>query len=386
MDTVAIIVAGGRGVRARGGLPKQYRQLGGQPLLRRTIACFARHPSVDALRVVIHPDDAGLYAESAAGFDLLPPVHGGAQRQDSSRNGLESLSDLNPVNVLIHDAARPFADEGTIQRVIDTLSDETPAALAAIPVSDTLKRADEADRVAGTVDRTRLWRAQTPQGFRYAAILAAHRSQAGRDLTDDAAVAEAAGLPVKLVPGSPDNIKVTMPEDFSRAERFLAAQAAAGEYRTAAGFDVHPFEPGDHVMLCGVRVPHSHGLAGHSDSDVGLHALTDALLGCIGAGDIGSHFPPSDPQWRGVDSAVFLAHAAQLVANAGAVLRHVDVTLICEAPKVGPHREVMRARLAEILGISIDRVSVKATTTDGLGFLGRREGIAAQAAATVWLP
>ncbi|MDA0664446.1 MAG: bifunctional 2-C-methyl-D-erythritol 4-phosphate cytidylyltransferase/2-C-methyl-D-erythritol 2,4-cyclodiphosphate synthase [Proteobacteria bacterium] len=383
METVALIVAGGRGVRAGGGMPKQYRPLAGRPLLRHTIACFARHPEIDAIRVVIHPDDAALYAAAASGFDLLAPVHGGALRQDSSRNGLESLVEHNPVNVLIHDAARPFADAGVISRVIGALSDDTPAALAALPVSDTLKRADAQARVTGTVDRAALWRAQTPQGFRYAAIIAAHRAMAGRDLTDDAAVAEAAGLAVQLVPGSPDNIKVTMPEDFSYGERYLAAGATGGEYRTATGFDVHPFKPGDHVMLCGVNVPHDFGLAGHSDSDVGLHALTDALLGTIGAGDIGSHFPPSDPQWRGADSAVFLSHAAKLVNAAGATLRHVDVTLICEVPKIGPHRDAMREKLAAILALPIDRISVKATTTDGLGFLGRREGIAAQAAATV---
>ena len=386
METVALIVAGGRGDRAGDGIPKQYRPLGGIPLLRHTISRFAEHPAVDAICVVIHPDDAALYAESAAGFDLLPPVHGGQQRQDSVRNGLECLRQLNPGNVLIHDAARPFVSAETISRVIETLSDTQPAALAAVPVSDTLKRADGTAMVTGTVDRTGLWRAQTPQAFRYAAILAAHQAVTGQNLTDDAAVAEAAGLPVQLVPGNPDNIKVTMPEDFSRGERQLAAQNAGGEYRTATGFDVHPFETGDHVMLCGIKIPHDHGLAGHSDSDVGLHALTDALLGTIGAGDIGSHFPPSDLQWRGVDSAVFLAHAAKLVADAGARLRHVDLTLICEAPKVGPHREKMRNRLAEILDLSIDRVSVKATTTDGLGFLGRREGIAAQAAATVVFP
>ncbi|MEX2614716.1 MAG: bifunctional 2-C-methyl-D-erythritol 4-phosphate cytidylyltransferase/2-C-methyl-D-erythritol 2,4-cyclodiphosphate synthase [Alphaproteobacteria bacterium] len=383
MNTVALIVAGGRGVRAGGGMPKQYRPLAGQPLLRRTIGCFVRHPEIDAVRVVIHPDDAGLYADAATGFGLLPPVHGGALRQDSSRNGLESLADLKPLNVLIHDAARPFADAGVISRVIAALSDDTPAALAALPVSDTLKRADAHARVTGTVDRSALWRAQTPQGFRYAPILAAHRAMTGQDLTDDAAVAEAAGMPVQLVPGSPDNIKVTMPEDFIYGERYLGAGAAGGEYRTATGFDVHPFAPGDHVMLCGVNVPHDSGLAGHSDSDVGLHALTDALLGTIGAGDIGSHFPPGDPQWRGVDSAVFLSHAAGLVQDAGATLRHVDVTLICEVPKIGPHRAAMREKLAAILSLSVDRVSVKATTTDGLGFLGRREGIAAQAAATI---
>ena len=384
IQTVALIVAGGRGKRAGGGIPKQYRMLGGASLLQHTIAPFAAHPRIDAIRVVIHRDDADLYAMAAAAFDLLAPVDGGATRQDSARNGLESLSDLAPTNVLIHDAARPFVTSGTIKRVIDALSDTTPAAIAAMPVVDTLKRTDAGARVTQTVDRTNLWGAQTPQGFRFAEILAAHRDMTGRELTDDAAVAEAAGLPVRLVPGDAGNIKLTLPEDFARGERLLAPHG--GEYRTGTGFDVHPFEAGDHVVLCGVKLAHEYGLAGHSDSDVGLHALTDALLGTVGAGDIGAHFPPGDPQWRGVDSAVFLRRAVQIVGAHGAIIRHVDVTLICEAPKIGPHREAMRARLAEILDLDIARVSVKATTTDGLGFLGRGEGIAAQAAATIMLP
>ena len=382
-QTVALIVAGGRGERAGEGIPKQYRMLAGMPLLRRSIAPFAAHPRIDAVRVVIHPDDAAAYASATAAFDLLAPVDGGATRQESARNGLESLAAIAPANVLIHDAARPFVTQGVITRVIDALSDTAPAAIAAMAVVDTLKRADGDGCVTQTVDRAHLWVAQTPQGFRYAAILAAHRDMAGQNLSDDAAVAEAAGMPVRLVTGDAGNFKLTLAEDSARAERILAA---AGEYRTGTGFDVHPFEAGDHVVLCGVKLPHDRGLAGHSDSDVGLHALTDALLGTIGAGDIGAHFPPNDPQWRGADSAVFLRHAVKLVNARGGVIRHVDVTLICEAPKIGPHREAMRARLAEILALEIDRVSVKAITTDGLGFLGRGEGIAAQAAATILLP
>jgi 2-C-methyl-D-erythritol 4-phosphate cytidylyltransferase/2-C-methyl-D-erythritol 2,4-cyclodiphosphate synthase len=380
-ETLALIVAGGRGVRAGGGIPKQYRMLAGEPLLRHTVRAFASHPLIDGICVVIHPDDKALYDTAAAGFDLIEPAFGGANRQDSCRNGLEALLDRNPKNVLIHDAARPFVDAEAIRRVVETLSDTVPAAVAAVPLADTLKRADDNKLVQMTVDRNNLWRAQTPQGFRYKAISAAHQSASGQNLTDDAAVAEAAGLPVILTLGNPENIKVTTPEDFTVADRSLSP--AAPDFRTGTGFDVHPFEDGDHVMLCGVKIPHDHGLAGHSDSDVGLHALTDALLGTICAGDIGSHFPPSDPQWRGVDSAVFLKHAADLVAEQNGAIRHIDLTLICEAPKVGPHREVIRARLAEILALPIERVSVKATTTDGLGFLGRREGIAAQATATV---
>ncbi len=377
----ALIVAGGRGMRAGGSVPKQYRVLGGKPLIRHTIERFVSHPLIEGVCVVIHPDDRELYEDAAKGFDLIEPALGGAQRQDSCRNGLQALELHTPQNVLIHDAARPFVGQDTITRVIESLSEETPAVVSAIPVADTLKQADNDQLVQKTVDRTNLWHAQTPQGFRYAAILAAHRSVAGNNLTDDAAVAEAAGLSVTLTLGNPENTKVTTADDFESAGRLLTSPTP--DFRIGSGFDVHPFEEGDHVILCGLTIPHDRGLAGHSDSDVGLHALTDALLGTISAGDIGSHFPPSDPQWRGVDSAVFLKHAADLVADRQGSIRHIDLTLICEAPKVGPHREKMRARLAEILSLEVDRVSVKATTTDGLGFLGRKEGIAAQATATV---
>ncbi len=378
--TIALIVAGGRGVRAGGEIPKQYRTLGGVPLIRHTIGQFANHPLIDGICVVIHPDDRALYDTAARGFDLIEPAMGGPSRQDSCRNGLEVLSDHSPLNVLIHDAARPFVGADTISRVIEAISETTPAVIAALPVADTLKKADDCQRVQSTVDRTHLWHAQTPQGFKYAEILDAHRLAAGQNLTDDAAVAEAAGLTVTLTLGNPENLKVTTAEDFASAERNLVP---IPDFRTGTGFDVHPFEDGDHVMLCGTKLAHDHGLAGHSDSDVGLHALTDALLGTICAGDIGSHFPPSDPQWRGVDSAVFLRHAAGLVRKKGGTIRHIDLTLICEAPKVGPHRDKMRARLAELLSVPLERISVKATTTDGLGFLGRREGIAAQATATI---
>ena len=377
--TLALIVAGGRGVRAGGDIPKQYRPLAGVPLLRRTVEQFAGHSGIDDICVVIHPDDRALFDAAMDGLTLLPPVHGGATRQESCRNGLEALEPRAPTNVLIHDAARPFVDSGTVSRVITALSLETPVALAAVPVADTLKRADGANNVKATLDRTDLWHAQTPQGFRFDAILSAHRQQAGKNHTDDASVAEAEGLPVLITLGNAENIKVTTAEDFAYGERLLGV----ADLRTGTGFDVHPFENGDHVMLCGVKIPYDRGLAGHSDSDVGLHALTDALLGTIAAGDIGAHFPPGEPQWRGADSAVFLAHAAHLVHESGGTLRHIDLTLICEAPKVGPHRETMRARLSEILSLDIARVSVKATTTDGLGFLGRCEGIAAQASATV---
>ncbi len=383
-DAVALIVAGGRGVRAGGGTAKQYRTLAGLPVLRRCVQAFLTHPRIGGVRVVIHPDDEDLYRDAACGLGLLAPVFGGAARQDSARLGLESLEGLDPRFVLIHDAARPFASATVLSRVLDALED-VPAAIPALPVVDTLKRAETGARgeplVLATVDRAGLWRAQTPQGFRFRAILDAHRRFAGRALTDDAAVAEAAGLAVALVEGDEDNVKLTTPEDFRRAERCLGS----AETRVGTGFDVHRFGPGDAVMLCGIAVPHDHGLEGHSDADVGLHALTDALLGAIGAGDIGSHFPPTDPAWGGAASHLFVRHAAALIEAAGGVIVNVDVTLICERPKVGPHRAAMVTAMAEMLGVEAARVSIKATTTEGLGFTGRREGIAAQAAVSVRL-
>lgn len=381
VECVALVVAAGRGVRAGGGVPKQYRRLADRPVLAHSLAVFAQHRAIDAIRVVIHPDDRALYDDATQGLDLPEPAPGGATRQESVRLGLESLAALGPSRVLIHDAARPFIDAGTITRVVEALG-AAPGAIPAVAVADTLKRSADG-RIAATVPRDGLWRAQTPQGFRYAEILEAHRAFAGRELTDDAAVAEAAGLAVALVEGGESNFKLTTDDDFRRAEAVLAAQS---ETRVATGFDVHAFGPGDHVWLCGVKVPHERGLVGHSDADVALHALTDALLGTIGAGDIGQHFPPSDMRWKGASSDQFLRHAASLVAARGGRVLHVDVTIVCERPKIGPHRAAMVARLAEILGLDAGRCSVKATTTEGLGFTGRREGIAAQAACTVRLP
>lgn len=380
--SIALIVAAGRGHRLGGALPKQYLPLAGQPVLRRTVRRFLDHPAIDSVRVVIHPDDAPLYAEALDGLALPAPIPGGATRQDSVRQGLEALAGDAPDFVLIQDAARPFSDAATIDRVLAALA-EHPGAIPALAVADTLKRAIDGN-IETTVPRTGLYRAQTPQGFRYADILAAHRAAIGLELTDDAAVLEAAGRTVALVAGSEENFKITTPEDMMRAEILLSL---ARESRTAGGFDVHRFATtGDHVMLCGVAVPHAAGLEGHSDADVGLHALTDALLGCIGAGDIGQHFPPTDPQWRGAASDRFLAHARGLVEARGGRIVHVDVTLICERPKIGPYRDAMIDRVAGILGLAADRVSVKATTTEKLGFTGRREGIAAQATATIELP
>lgn len=384
---VALIVAAGRGMRFGGDLPKQYLPLAGQPVLRRTIQAFLACPEITAVRVVIDPALRDLYDKAVAGLDLPAPIAGGPTRQDSVLNGLEALAGQAPDLVLIHDAARPLVEPSAIRSVIAAL-DQWPAAIAATPVADTLKRAGAPSGATvlstATVDRERLWRALTPQGFRFDAILRAHRSSAGMNLTDDAAVAEAAGLDVALIPSSPDNLKVTTQDDLARAETLLLARL--GDIRTGTGFDVHKFHPGDHVWLCGLKIPHDQGLEGHSDADVGLHALTDAILGALCAGDIGQHFPPSDPRWKGADSAQFLRHAADLVAEKGGVIAHVDVTLICERPKIGPHREAMGTRIAEILALDPARVSVKATTTEGLGFTGRREGIAAQAAATIRLP
>lgn len=382
----ALIVAAGRGLRFGGDLPKQYLHLAGQPILRRTVEAFLRHPAVTGVRVVIDPAFRDLYDKAVEGLDLPPPIAGGPTRQDSVLNGLEAMAGHPPDLVLIHDAARPLVDAQAISDVIAAL-ETGPAAIAATPLADTLKRGTVAGGSivsAGTVDRTALWRALTPQGFRFADILPAHRRAAGLNLTDDAAVAEEAGLTVTLVPCDQDNLKVTNQDDLARAEKLFLARL--GDVRTGTGFDVHKFAPGDQVWLCGVSVPHDAGLDGHSDADVALHALTDAILGAISAGDIGLHFPPSDPRWKGADSARFLRHAADLVAEKGGVIAHVDITIICERPKIGPHRDAMVARVADILGLSPARVSVKATTTEGLGFTGRREGIAAQAAATVRLP
>ncbi len=388
-DTIAIIVAAGRGTRAGAGGPKQYRDLAGRAVIAWTADAFLNHPNIDAVRVIIHRDDRDEYhAAMGALLDhpkLLDPVFGGAERQDSVRLGIESIEADAPKHVLIHDAARPFIDERTISRVIDA-QQSSDGAVAALPVHDTIKRANEGNKIETTVPRDALWRAQTPQGFHFDKILAAHRAAAGQQLTDDAAVAEAAGLSVALVAGSPDNMKITQAEDFGMAETLLGRKAHKMEYRTGHGFDVHAFEDGTAVIICGVEIPHSHKLKGHSDADVGMHALTDAIFGAIGAGDIGDHFPPSDAQWKGAPSRVFLEKARDLVTERKGQITHCDVTLMCEAPKIGPHRDKMRNALAEILQIGAARISVKATTTEQLGFTGRREGIAAMATATVALP
>jgi 2-C-methyl-D-erythritol 4-phosphate cytidylyltransferase/2-C-methyl-D-erythritol 2,4-cyclodiphosphate synthase len=381
-STYALIVAAGRGTRFGGTLPKQYLALGGGTVLRHAVSAFSNHPRISGAMVVIRPEDRAAFDRALAGIAVLPPVPGGPERQDSVRLGLEALAERKPERVLIHDGARPFPTPELIDRVIDGL-DRAPAAIPALPLGDTIKRVEDG-HIRETIDRSQLWRAQTPQGFHFEPILMAHRAAAGRALTDDAAVAEAAGIAPLVVPGSEENLKVTTADDLAAAERQLAARQA--DVRVGQGFDVHPFGPGDHVMVCGVAIPYEVAPIGHSDADVGLHALTDAVLGAIGAGDIGMHFPPSDPQWRGASSDRFLAYAAALVRERGGVIAAVDVTIICERPKIAPYRDRMIERVAEILEIPPDRVSVKATTTERLGFTGRGEGIAALAVATIRLP
>ncbi|MFZ5705235.1 MAG: bifunctional 2-C-methyl-D-erythritol 4-phosphate cytidylyltransferase/2-C-methyl-D-erythritol 2,4-cyclodiphosphate synthase [Pseudomonadota bacterium] len=371
----ALIVAAGRGVRSGSELPKQYRDLAGRSVLAHAVDRFLAHPRIDMVQVVIGEGQLQSY-ESAIGTRLLPPpVTGGATRRDSVLAGLAAC---DAEIVLIHDAARPFIPHRVIDRLLDAL-DQHDGAVAALPLADTLASGDEL--LGGTVPRDSLWRIQTPQAFRRADILAAHSAwPTGREATDDAQVARTAGYRIAIVEGDRALEKLTFAADFEAATERVPMIS-----RTAMGFDVHAFTEGDRVHLGGVPIAHDRALAGHSDADVALHALTDALLGTIAAGDIGSHFPPSDPQWRGADSEIFLDHARSLVANAGGIVDFVDLTIICEAPKVGPHRAAIQANIARILGLSEAQVSVKATTTERLGFTGRKEGIAAQAVATIRL-
>lgn len=376
--TAALVVAAGSGSRAGGELPKQYRRIGGKALLAHAID-HLRHPRIDAVHVVIGPGQDEAFRTALGDLPLPAPIVGGATRQESVRNGLEALAAEGVERVLIHDAARPFLPPAVIDRLIDAL-DTHAGAVPALPVVDTLARGDAG--LGETVPRDGLVRVQTPQAFRFDAILAAHRQWQG-EATDDAQVARAAGLDVAVVEGDPALEKLTYDADFARAEARLAAMLTA---RTGLGFDVHALAAGEELWLGGIRIPHDKGLKGHSDADVALHALTDALLGALGAGDIGDHFPPSDPRWRGAPSGLFLEHARDLVTAAGGRIDHVDLTLICEAPRIGPHRAAMREKIAGLLRLPVRRVSIKATTTERLGFAGRGEGIAAQAVATIRLP
>lgn len=376
MTTAALIVAAGKGERAGGGTPKQWRPLAGKRVIDHTIARFRASDVVDSIVVVVSDGDRHHW-ETLKGVQL---VTGGADRSGSVRNGLLALQGSGVSRVLIHDAARACVPVALINTVAAAL-DAHPAAAPGLPVTDALWTGAD-NTVTGTQDRSGLFAAQTPQGFHFDAILAAHLT-ANHAAADDVELARAAGLPVAIVPGAADNLKITSPEDFDRANRILGAEM---DIRTGTGFDVHRFGPGDHVTLCGVAVPHDRGLQGHSDADVGMHAVTDAIYGALAQGDIGRHFPPSDPQWKGADSAVFLRHAVEMATNAGYRISNIDCTLICEFPKIGPHAAVMQSRMAEIMGMSPDRVSVKATTSEKLGFTGRGEGIAAQAVATLVQP
>jgi 2-C-methyl-D-erythritol 4-phosphate cytidylyltransferase/2-C-methyl-D-erythritol 2,4-cyclodiphosphate synthase len=387
-----VIVAAGRGERAgKADGPKQYRLIGGSPVVSHTIQAFLRHPRIGRVIIAIHPDDDELFRTSISGFkdDRITAIHGGATRQESTRLALRALRDDAPDMVLIHDAVRPFVDPGLIDRTIDAI-DERQGALPAMQVADTLKRMNGEGNVGETVPRAGLHAAQTPQGFPYWPILAAHEKafQLGKhDFTDDSAVAEWANIPVRIVTGSPDNMKLTWARDMVVADQRLGSgRPAFPDVRTGNGYDVHSFEPGDHVTLCGVKIPHDKKLSGHSDADVGLHALTDALLATCGAGDIGTHFPPSDPKWKGAASSLFVEHAAGIVRSGGGRIANADITLICEAPRIGPHREAMVEAISAMLQISGDRISIKATTNERLGFIGREEGIAAIATASVVFP
>lgn len=390
VQTAVIIVAAGRGTRAAGGAsdtPKQYKALAGIPVLSRTITRFLEMDSVDCVLPVIHADDADLYqALALAHPKLLLPTNGGATRQLSVLAGLEALADRAPQNVLIHDAARPFIDTATVANVISHLQD-AEAVLPVTLVNDTIKRSTDGKTVGGTEDRTQLYAAQTPQGFKYPAILAAHRRAAEMSdgFTDDAAIAEWAHIPVTLAWGSPDNIKLTSADDFARAERLLIGETTM-ETRVGTGYDVHPFVPGDAVTLGGVTIPHTARLNGHSDADAALHVLTDALLGALAEGDIGTHFPPSDPQWKGAPSSTFLKFAVERVKTRQGRIINMDLTIICEAPKIAPHTQQLRQSIATICDISVDRVSVKATTSEKMGFVGRKEGIATMAAVSIQVP
>ncbi len=380
-----IIVAAGKGLRMGTPVPKQYLDLRGRSVLARTVSSALDCPDVGGVLVAIHPDWRAHYDKALEGIAdsrLLEPVAGGAERSDTVRLALEALEPLGPETVLIHDAARPFASPALHRAVIGAIRDGR-GAIAAEPVVDALWREAEGDCDA-PVPRAGLWRAQTPQGFPFEAILAAHRAQAGQKALDDAEVYRRAGHAVELVTGEPDNFKITTAADMARAERIAAGEGRMN-IRMGHGFDVHRFEDGDHVTLCGVQIPHNRSLSGHSDADVGLHALADAIYGALAEGDIGRHFPPSDPQWKGADSSIFLAHAGRLVAERGGRISNLDVTILAERPKIGPHAAAMSARVAEILGIGADRVSIKATTMERMGFIGREEGLGCIATATVIL-
>ena len=389
MPNAAIILAAGSGSRAGGEVPKQYQKLGGKPVLRRALEAFCAHPDIAIVLPVIATGDEKHFRDAAHGLPVTRPAIGGATRQQSGHAGLEALTGHGIEKVLIHDAARPFVGPSLIDRVLAAL-DGHSAIVPALPVSDTLKRAP-GGLVVGTVERADLWAAQTPQGFDYGRIRAAHADAAAKgqsSFTDDAAVAEWAGIEVGVVAGEAGNVKLTSASDMAAAERQLARDAfeRCPDVRIGQGFDVHAFEAGDRVILGGIRIPHNAQLRGHSDADAVLHAVTDAILGAIGEADIGTHFPPSDPQWLGASSSIFLAHAMKLLADRGGFVANADVTVVCEVPRLAPHVPDMRRALSAMLDVAPDRVSIKATTSEKMGFTGRGEGLAALASVTVRLP
>ena len=365
-----------------GEIPKQYLSVGGVPILRHTVNVFMENPAIDYIQVIIHPDDRNLYDEAIGELDLPEPINGGDTRQKSVLNGLEAVSENMPEYVYIHDAARPFLDQITLNNLIEEV-ENSGAVIPALKVTDTIKYMTN-DKIDSTLDRNLLYRAQTPQAFRYKAIYMAHRRFENIDLTDDSAIAEKAGLKVRIIDGSENNFKITTKNDMERAE--LMTGNSYTDVRIGYGIDVHAFENGDHVILGGVKIPHDKKLSGHSDADVALHAITDAVLGAMAMGDIGDHFPPSDDKWKGASSDIFLKHATNFVTEQDGVIANIDVTIICEEPKIGPHRDLIRDKISEIMDLDIARVSVKATTTEKLGFTGKKEGIMAQAIATVRLP
>jgi len=387
--TIALIVAAGSSERFGGTLPKPYLEIGGKSILAHTINQFLTHPGIDGVRVVIRREHHGLYRKAIAGMTLFPLVVGGNTRQESVRRGLESLRHVNPARVLVHDAARPCVSHALISRVLEKM-DGHAGVIPTLPVADTLKHI-EGEMIGRTVDRSNLHSVQTPQGFDYEMLFAAHQQLQGEQLTDDAALFEKLGREVVRVEGDAMNFKITTPSDITSFMNHLALQS---DTRTAMGFDVHALKPyqletpvaQQIIKICGIAIQHSHYLEGHSDADVGLHAIVDALLGTLAAGDIGTHFPPDDQKWKGADSERFLLHAFELLLQRGGEIVHLDATIICEHPKISPHREAMQHHIAQLLKLPKDRISIKATTTEKMGFTGRGEGIAAQAVATVRLP
>ncbi len=389
MTVAAVIVAGGSGLRAGGEKPKQYQYIGGKPVIRWTLESFLSHPAVNFVQTVIGDGHEELFRAATEGLTLPPPVRGGGTRQDSCRIGVEACATAHPTRVLIHDAARPFVPHDVISSVIAQL-DSCDAVIPGLPVADTMKFAP-GGVIERTVDRSAMWFVQTPQGFTYSKILEAHRRavrEARDGFTDDAAVAEFAGMAVRIVSGDQHNTKLTTSHDVATANRELAAKlfAEKPDVRTGQGIDFHVFEKGKGVVLCGITIPHTHKLKGHSDADAALHALTDAVLGAIGEGDIGTHFPPSDMQWKNAASSIFLQKAMRLLADKGGIVGNADITILAEAPKVSPHILAMKMLLAPLLGVSRDRIAIKATTTEKMGAIGRKEGIAAFATVTVRLP